>query len=786
MEKTNWKNVPKLHELKAEVTGAEYTNSAKDSRIIEYRREYQENTTPVPDSLPKGARAKSSYKSKLVEDEVLSASSELQYHVTNPIRLFNITATGEGQEDSAKEHSLLIHKQFDSIKSELADESSVNYAVDGTLCLKTGWRFVETTTTKVHPTMSESPEEALSFIKQLDSDKKKDKLIRMLKDTGTIPVGLTRINIAIVSENRPTVHAVDPTTLIVDPKAKTTKDIRFVVEVHETDYTTLINSKGSFINLKELKIHIKNSAYSDNTSYNEYDPRVDEDGLFEFSDMARKKFTVHEYWGYYDINNNNTLEPIVAMWVGSTLIRLEKSPYPFKGLPYDFASYYPISGSIWGFPIADRLKYEQRAKTGIVRAMQDITDIEAADQEFVDTSIFANDLQVANYMAGKNVLLKKGSDPARGIYKRNTSPVSATLFDQLQMYDNNTVNKTGNFNVDQMQVTGSATGAEEVMDGITFKKKAVIRRYLNIFESVGKKITQMNSAFILSDDTKYASHGRNNQGKLCKVNVDLLRDEVGVVIDVMTSRDADNKASKIITLMNTAVGGMSEDTALIHFKKIADLWGLYDISEHIDKEMEEKANYQPTEQEIELEKIEIERLKLENDRTRLKIMHETKQMENMDTIMLERLNKLEIGLEEANKYRIKSEGDLSQANASKYKAQSELFNQSFNLVEDGTTRNNEKIDAEYQHQANLEREQKRTDRELKVLELRYSNGNKSTDNTVKEVDPLIEYIRNGTLHNQSFDAADAVYRDILKVSPEHEAVKKNSASIIKEARNPDK
>ena len=775
----NWKNIPTLKDLKNEVSGAEYANSVKNSRITEYRTACLESDTPI--NIDKETKKrKSNYKSKLIEDEVLSAASELQYHITNPSRLFNVIALNN--EESAREHSLLLHKQFDSIKSDLADESSVAFAIDGVLCLKTGWKLVEDTKEEVAPIMACSSEEALKCIESVTSDKKREKLKKMFKETGTIPIGFKRITKKIVKENRPTVTTINPSTLIVDPKAKRPSDIRFVVEVHETDYVSLINSKGNFINLKKLKEYIKNTTSEAETSTTGYDPYIDEDGMFEFSDMARKKFTVHEYWGYYDIYNNNTLEPIVAMWVGDILIRLEKSPYPFKELPYDFASYYPRYGSIWGLSIAGRLYHEQRSKTGLIRAMQDITDAEAADQEFVDTSIFVNDVQIANYKAGKTVYLKKGADPSRGIYKRNTTPVSPALFDQLRLYDNNTVNKTGNFTTDQIQYSATVSGNSEVIDGITYKKKSVIRRYLNIFEAVGKKITQMNAAFILEGDKKYSDN--TDKSKLCDVNIDLLQEPVNVLIDILTSKDADSKAAKIISLMNTSIGSMSENTAYTHFKKVAELWGMPDVVASIEAEMEAKANYQPTEQELELQRLELEKLKLQNEKIKLDILSQTKEMENKDTIMLERLNRLELEVEKANKFRIEAEGYLSQAAANKYNAQTKLFNQSFDLVDSGIKRQQEKEDAEFQHKANLERESIRTARELELMNRKYGDKSKEDNSKKSEenIDPIVEYIRNGTIKNESYDTMDHVYRNVLDTVPEYSEAQETKKEIIKEAK----
>ena len=57
----------------------------------------------------------------------------------------------------------------------------------------------------------------------------------------------------------------------------------------------------------------------------DYDKR---DDTFRFADKARKKLIVYEYWGYWDIDGSGITKPIVACWVGDTLIRLEENPFP--------------------------------------------------------------------------------------------------------------------------------------------------------------------------------------------------------------------------------------------------------------------------------------------------------------------------------------------------------------------------------------------------------------------------------------------------------------------------
>jgi hypothetical protein len=51
-----------------------------------------------------------------------------------------------------------------------------------------------------------------------------------------------------------------------------------------------------------------------------------------------------------DITGTGVLEPIIATWVGDTLIRMEENPFPDKKLPFISVQYLPTRKSIYGEP----------------------------------------------------------------------------------------------------------------------------------------------------------------------------------------------------------------------------------------------------------------------------------------------------------------------------------------------------------------------------------------------------------------------------------------------------
>ena len=95
-------------------------------------------------------------------------------------------------------------------------------------------------------------------------------------------------------------------------------------------------------------------------------------GDFQFKDALRKKVIAYEYWGFYDINDDGSLEPIVATWIGSTLIRMEKNPFPDGKLPLVVVPYMPRKRELYGEADAELLGDNQAILGATMRRMIDL------------------------------------------------------------------------------------------------------------------------------------------------------------------------------------------------------------------------------------------------------------------------------------------------------------------------------------------------------------------------------------------------------------------------------
>ena len=89
-------------------------------------------------------------------------------------------------------------------------------------------------------------------------------------------------------------------------------------------------------------------------------------------DKLLRRVVAYEFWGYKDIDGNGSLTPIVATWIGDTLIRMEVNPYPDKKLPFVFIPYSPIEFSLYGEPDAELLEENQHISGAILRSIIDL------------------------------------------------------------------------------------------------------------------------------------------------------------------------------------------------------------------------------------------------------------------------------------------------------------------------------------------------------------------------------------------------------------------------------
>jgi hypothetical protein len=755
MEFKKWKNIPKFEDLEKDYTFALSHYNDQIGKLDKYNRLIDEST---PVSQKKGNRkAKSRYQSKLARKQIEWIIPKLENAILSQRSIFQLDPkSGTAITFSNKNRKILNHQWDRDIgKMALVNSAARKFVKEGSCVLKLGWftkTKKKTIQEKVVEYTTDKSEMDQILVRASGNEEMYVKLQEMAKNEGRLPVSYSIVEkeIDVVVENRPRPEVRDNRAIIIDPTAKGVwNNVKFLIDIQETDYAT-IRQNDSYFNLEHIKNYVTNLSSGSNEYTTATQSVTTFAGDFEFSDTARKKITMYEYWGYWDINDDGKLISIVASWIGKKLVRLERNPYPHNEIPYAVAAYSPVDNEFWGEPDSILVEDDQKGLTGVMRAMQDITNESAIGQEFIDTSMFESPIERIAYENGETVNLKKGADAKEAIYRKTVEPVPSVMFDMKSIYNEHAMLLTGVQDMDggQKQIGQSVTGSPMPLSPATNREMEIQRRFNSLFERYGKLTLAMNKEYLLDD----AYYGSSNDAEAVG-DTSQLREDYNVTVSVSTQTINNDKASKVMYLLHNNGGNMSPMTASLHYAETARLWGLERLADAVMDE----AMAPPSEEQIMMQQLELERVKLENNRVKLDILLATKDMEVKDAKILEIETALGSGAAEAKVLKDKALAELSLAQADKMDTQVDLFKQEFQLIDDGTKRTQDKQDKEYQHLANLQREEVRTEREMQLNEKKKSESDSDKKSSREK---NVEYIKEGTLSNDSYDPADDVFRGI--------------------------
>ncbi len=742
---TDWKNEPKLEDLKKDYNNSSQSFERQQARLDKFKRIFEDEEKHI-------IKDKSSYRSKLLMKQLEWVVPNLEEPILSTRSMFSIEPLSSSKMENSHIHKKAIQYQWNTLidKRAIVNKAARKFAIEGTAIIKVGWELKTEKTKKkvveiVYADTQEQVDRALSVSKNAN-DGSYEKLVGLLNSGQQIPIGKKEVEIEEITilKNQPKYEVKNNRSIIVDPSAKGVfEDINFVIDIYETDYSSIVSNKDSYFNLDKIKKYAENERDDVGSEYYRELGIYDKDD-FNLQDAARRKLTIYEYWGYWDIDGSGIKKPIVAAWIGDTLVRLEENPFPHKKIPYVFAAFLPIDDEIWGNTNADLIKDDQNGLSTVVRAMQDITKENAVGQEFIDESLFASPEEKYNYAKGRTVYIKPNSDPKNAIFRKSVEPVPSVLFDMSQYYSMDANKSTGvqDFDLNQNKAMRASSGEMMIDDSTTNREEAILGRFASMFEKIGNMTLAMNKEFLLPDSVIDSGV----KGKYEKLeDITGLEGMFNVTVKVLTPRKANSMASKIVSLLNSNNQGVPPKILMIYRKKLAELWTMDDVYDEITEEM----NREPSEEEKRAQQLQLQDMELSVKLKQIELLYKVKEMENKDSMIEERRHNIEV---DAKNLKDKALAELSLAQVDKLEAQTKLFEQEFDMIGSGTKREQDKEDKEYQHLANLEREEVRTEREQQNIKLK--------DGHQQNKDKLLDYIKDGTLNNQSFDPMGDVFRNI--------------------------
>lgn len=677
------KNKPSLKELKEDYRQALEYHDEYIAKIEEWE-ELAEGGR-----LPKVAKGRSKIRPKLIRKQAEWRYPSLEEPFLNTKDMFKINPRSFEDTASAEQNEVVLNYQWATQidKVEFVNDV-VRCLVDyGSAIVKVGWDLEEDIIeVEKEVDVIAGPEESIRIIKEAVKRGKITQREAELKIQNLEPVVIGKkkevFNDIVTIKNQPKYEVCDLRDVIIDPTVNNVKEAKFIIHRFESSFADLKayekqiveledgskQSVGLYSNIDKIEKTLRDEAASKAADIYEYDDvEKKSDVDFKFEDIARKKLEVIEYWGYWDFEDDGILRPFVATWVGDVMIRLEESPYPFKGLPFAMAKYMPRFNELYGEPDAELLKENQDSIGKMMRAVHDITAQIAVNQKFIDEQFFSTPLQRKNYEEGKTVYFRHGIDPRVGIHKESVEPVPASAFQVIQYHQNDAEAMTGiksfSQGIGSQSMGSSATAIRSALDATAKRELSILRRLATqIFEDIARKTIAMNQMFL--DDEMVV---RLTNKQFITVRKEELKGEFDLTVEVSTPEKDNEKAEKLNMLMQTNAANMDPNLAKIIYAKIARLWKEPDLAE-------EMLNYQPEPDPVqqELQKIQLENAMLINQKTKMEIAKLAKEIESEDSKIEERESRIAKHLNsEAEEF--KAEAMLKKAKAAEVAEKARLM-----------------------------------------------------------------------------------------------------------------
>lgn len=620
---TDWKNEPTVAILKEDLMAAKPSHDTQIARI----NQWLDLLNVEGSAKPKKIEGHSTVQPKLIRRQAEWRYSALSEPFLNQYKLFTVNPKTFEDEAAAKQNELLLNWQFNMKlnKIKLIDDYVRSVVDEGTCIVKLGWNRVTKTRKEMVPIwqyfaiQDEQNAQVLqqaAQMKQMDprsyDEQVPDEIksaVDYLEETG-IPTQATKAGeeeteVEDIIENDPVVDILNPANVYIDPSCN--GDISkalFIIHSFET-------------NKAELKKYGSRYKNLDSVNWDSAKPDTDPDHItsipdtFNFADTLRKKVVAYEYWGFYDINKDGNLVPIVATWINDVMIRMEENPFPDEKLPFVLVPYNPIRRGLYGEPDAELLDDNQRILGAVTRGMIDLMGRSAnAQQGFAKGMLDA--LNRKRFDRGDTYEFNPSMNPANGGYiehKYPEIPQSAILMVQMQNQEAEALTGVKAFSgglAGDAYNTKVATAIRGVIDAAGRREMAILRRLAKGMVDIGNKIIAMNGAFLSEEEVI-----RITNRQYVTVKREDLKGNFDLEVDIATT-DVDNEKAQDMGFMLQTIGpNMGPDITLMILAEIADLKRMPALAEKLRTYQPQPDPVAEQAKQLELQKLQMEVAKLQ-------------------------------------------------------------------------------------------------------------------------------------------------------------------------------
>ena len=622
---TDWKKEPSIQLLKGDLESAKPAHDAIMAQI----REWNDLMEVKGKAKPPKVKGRSQVQPRLVRRQAEWRYAPLSEPFLSSNKLFKVTPVTFEDELAARQNELVLNYQFRTQlnKVKLVDDYVHSVVDDGTGIARIGWERktvkikTETPVFQLYPIENQEQADVLQQALQLQAENPREydetmpedikEAVNYFNETGeatyAIQTGVTEVEVEKALVNRPTVEMLNPNNVVIDPSCNGDLDkALYAVISFETCKADLMKNKDRYHNLD--KIDWESSSPITDPDHESKTPSD-----FQFKDALRKKVVAYEYWGFYDINDDGSLEPIVATWIGSTLIRMEKNPFPDGKLPLVVVPYMPRKRELFGEADAELLGDNQAILGATMRGMIDLLGRSANGQRGYPKGML-DTLNRRRYDDGQDYEYNPmQGNPSQAImeHKFPELPQSAIIMTQMQNQEAESLTGVKAFSGG---VTGSAygdvaAGIRGALDAASKREMAILRRLAKGMADIGTKICAMNAVFLSEKEVV-----RITNEQYVEINREDLKGNFDIEVDINTA-EIDNQKSQDLSFMVQTLGNTVDQTITLSLvAKIAELKRMPDLAHEL-----RTWQPQPDPMEEQLKQLAIQKAQLENEELQSKI-----------------------------------------------------------------------------------------------------------------------------------------------------------------------
>ena len=622
---TNWSKEPSLQALKGDL---EAGKPAHDALMNEIRDWNDLMKASGKHRAPK-VKGRSQVQPKLVRRQAEWRYAPLSEPFLSSSKLFKLTPVTWEDEQAARQNELVLNYQFRTQmnKVKLVDDFVHSTVDDGTCIAQLGWERktvkvkTETPVFTLLPIETQEQADTLQQALQLQMDNPRGyeetvgddvkEAVNYFNETQqatyATQTGTTEVEVEKALLNRPTVIMLNPNNVVIDPSCNgDLEKALYAVISFETCKADLLKTPDRYHNLD--KIDWESSSPITDPDHESKTPSD-----FQFRDAMRKRVVAYEYWGFWDISGKGELEPFVATWIGTTLIRMERNPYPDGKLPLVVVPYMPRKRELFGEADAELLGDNQAILGATMRGMIDLLGRSANGQRGMPKGML-DTYNRRKYEDGCDYDYNpQQGNPAQSIieHKFPELPQSALTMAQLQNQEAESLTGVKAFagGVSGNAYGDVAAGIRGALDAASKREMAILRRLAKGMADIGTKICAMNAVFLSKKEVV-----RITNEEYVEINREDLKGNFDIEVDINTA-EIDNQKSQDLGFMIQTIGNtVDQQITMKLLARVADLKRMPELAHEL-----RTFQPQPDPVEEQLKQLAVQKAQLENEEIQSKI-----------------------------------------------------------------------------------------------------------------------------------------------------------------------